>query len=577
MGLFDKIKTTAQSAVNSVTGNPATPQPVQSAPQPVPQQAPQPVQPQQQFEQGMVPQAQPQNNVPAQAPQAPRPQNSDPNTFFGKEYRGTGFGAGTLMKSTYFFEDHLQYGGVDIPYSDLTEITITGTASKMLNGTAQTLQKSSNTVLTLTFNTFVLGFEKGVDYANEKIAEANGNGLSRKAKLRSPNGSKLDLYEDYISINRQGGGLSGLMGSNDTTEIIMISSITGIDASSGTQIVINYNNDDGVATQSAFVYNPADTNTVNEIIGFVQSYAPEVEEAEETWKLVTGSAHEFPLLGKTLTVNENWDVFNSYRTMYMECAARYTQQMKKKYIKRITNFDSFMRFYLPLYKEYLDKIINKTTDILVSAGVWTETSESIMQRHIENNHLAMDDYTSMYESLVATVQSNKQSIEAVTSFVPNLVGGGFGLKGAVKGIATATAFNLLRDGAESALIDSMNISGVQKSELYSRINQKVLFDRAFLDLWRVFLTLIDILNENGKNVWRPNDSDSAKADNIMKNVSNPNFPQEQFPDVMVAVIGMNPYKRSVYELLRSRGADANEVSAISEYFGYTDNTPDCVG
>lgn len=361
MGLFDKIKTTAQSAVNSVTGNPATPQPVQSAPQPVPQQAPQPVQPQQQFEQGMVPQAQPQNSVPAQAPQAPRPQNSDPNTFFGKEYRGTGFGAGKLMKSTYFFEDHLQYGGVDIPYSDLTEITITGTASKMMNGTAQTLQKSSNTVLTLSFNTFVLGFEKGVDYANEKIAEANGNGLSRKAKLRSPNGSKLDLYEDYISINRQGGGLSGLMGSNDTTEIIMIPSITGIDASSGTQIVINYNNDDGVATQSAFVYNPADTNTVNEIIGFVQSYTPEVEDVEETWKLVTGSAHEFPLLGRTLTVNENWDVFNSYRTMYMECAARYTQQMKKKYIKRITNFDSFMRFYLPLYKEYLDKIINKTT------------------------------------------------------------------------------------------------------------------------------------------------------------------------------------------------------------------------
>ena len=63
----------------------------------------------------------------------------------------------------------------------------------------------------------------------------------------------------------------------------------------------------------------------------------------------------------------------------------------------------------------------------------------------------------------------------------------------------------------------------------------------------------------------------------MKNVSNPNFPQAQFPDVMVQVIGMNPYKRSIYELLRSRGADEGEVTAISEYFGYTDATPDCVG
>lgn len=62
----------------------------------------------------------------------------------------------------------------------------------------------------------------------------------------------------------------------------------------------------------------------------------------------------------------------------------------------------------------------------------------------------------------------------------------------------------------------------------------------------------------------------------MKNISNPNFPQEQFPDVMVAVIGMNPYKRSIYELLRSRGANESEVTAISEFFGYTNTTPDCV-
>ena len=105
----------------------------------------------------------------------------------------------------------------------------------------------------------------------------------------------------------------------------------------------------------------------------------------------------------------------------------------------------------------------------------------------------------------------------------------------------------------------------------------MLFDRAFADMWRVFFTLIDIMNENGKNIWRPTDEDSAKADNIMKNVSNPNFPQAQFPDVMIQVIGMDPYKRSIYELLRSRGADEGEVKTISEFFGYTDTTPDCVG
>jgi|GEM_PF-229297 len=583
MGLFDSIKKTASNAVNAVTGNSAKPQ---QAPQPVQNQQPiqqtqpvanQPAEPQSTSQTQVS--VDPQGQVSANSqPLTNPPKNADPNTFFGKEYRGSGIGAGAIMKSTWFFEDYLQYGNEKIPYSDLTEIQITHMASRLTNGEASTLQRSTNRELSLTFNTYVLGFEKGVDYANEKIAEASGALSNRKFKLRSQDASKLEVFEDYISINRQGGGLSSMMGTNDSTEIIMISDISNIDASNGTQLAISYTNDNGVASQSAFSYRPEDANTINEIISFVRSYVPEEtdEAEEETWKLVTGSVREFPLLGKTLTINEKLDVYNAYRTMYMKCASHYTDQMKNKYQRRINNFDSFMRLYLPLYKEYLEKLINKTADILVSAGIWTETSESVMERHIGKHQRAIEDYATMYESLQATVQNNKSSMEALTSFIPNLVGGGFGLSGAVKGIATATAFNLVRDGAESALINNMNISSAQKAELYGRIDQQTLFDRAFMDMWSVYSTLIEILNENGKDIWIPSDSDSAKADNIMKNISNPNFPQEQFPDVMVAVIGMNPYKRSIYELLRSRGANESEVTAISEFFGYTNTTPDCV-
>jgi hypothetical protein len=482
-----------------------------------------------------------------------------------------------IFTSTWFFEDYLQYGDEKIPYSDLSEITISHYASKMVNGTAETYQKSAGKTLTLSFNNFVLGFEKGVEYANSKIAEVNGTAGVKKYAIHNSLNEKLVVYEDYLSVSKMGKALATVMGNDMNAEIIMISSISNIAATSENVLVISYS-DDGNNLQSDFSFNPNDANTVNEIISYVQNFTPDTsEEVEETWKFVTGSVREFPLLGKTLVINENWDVYNSYRTIYMECAVKYAKQLKKKYIQRVSNFDSFMRFYPGLYKEYLDKLISKTTDILVSAGIWTETSESIMERHIGNYHLAMDDYTTMYESLLLTVQSNKEKVAALTSLVPNLVGGGFGLKGAVSGIAKATAFNLVRDGAESALIDNSSISSAQKVELFGRIKQNVLLDRAFIDYWNVYQTLIDILNENGKNVWRPSDSDSAKADNIMKNVSNPNFPQEQFPDVMIAVIGMDPYKRSVYELLRSRGADENEVKAISEYFGYTDQTPACIG
>ncbi len=504
-----------------------------------------------------------------------QPRNSDPNTYFGKEYRGSGFGASLLMKSTRFFEDHIQYGDEIIPYSDLSEITITHMASSMTNGSAETLQKSTNRALSMTFNTYVLGFEKGVDFANKKIAEANGYADYRKYMLRGSDGTNLEVFEDYISISRQGRGISGIVGQTDNKEIIIISNISNLDASNGAQMFITYN-ENGDVSNSVFPYKSSDADIVNQIMNYINSYVPEpidCEGDEEVWKCTLGENRTFPILGKELTIDEECDVYNTYRKDYMECAIKYANSLKNYYAKKVHDFDSFILFYIPMYEEYLDRIIKKTTDILVSAGIWTETSETITKRHIDVYHLALDDYTTMLESMLITIQNNKQQMEAFTSLVPNLVGGGFGLSGAVKGIATATAFNLVRDGAASSLVEAINISVTQKAELYGRIRQDVLFERAFLDYWHVYQTLVSILNENDKNVWVPSEDDSVKADNIMKNISNPNFPQEQLPDVMISVIKMNPYKRSIYELLREKKANEDEVNVIKEYFGYTVETP----
>ena len=66
--------------------------------------------------------------------------------------------------------------------------------------------------------------------------------------------------------------------------------------------------------------------------------------------------------------------------------------------------------------------------------------------------MAIEEYMVTTESVELTVQANQNRVSTAMSFVPNLVGGGFGVKGAAKGIATATAFNLVRDGAEAGLL-----------------------------------------------------------------------------------------------------------------------------
>lgn len=263
---------------------------------------------------------------------------------------------------------------------------------------------------------------------------------------------------------------------------------------------------------------------------------------EETWKAVSGSAREFSLLGRILRISEEQDAYNTHRKMYMDCAYGYAQDLNTECIRQISDFDTFIQLYIDLYKDYLAKMIKNTNDILVSYGVWTETSGSILARHIGKYHLAVDSYIS---TLSSALGSSKQ----------------FDIS------------ELIADGGVSSH-ETDDLSFEQKNEAYAGINLDDLTQRVFSDYWHAFDTLIGILLENGISIWAPSDEESVKADNIMKNTSNPNFPQEQFPDAMISVIGMDPYKASIYDLLLSRNADENEVESIRDYFGIDVKKPE---
>lgn len=210
-------------------------------------------------------------------------------------------------------------------------------------------------------------------------------------------------------------------------------------------------------------------------------------------------------------------------------------------------------------------------NILISEGIWTVTEDSFEQQHLTNFHLGMNDYTSTLESIELTLQSNRRIMSNITSIIPNLSGGGLGLKGAAKGIATATAFNIVRDGAEAGLLNSVsNLNQAQQAELYGRIKPDNLFDCVFTDYWRVFLSLVCLLNKNGKTIWYPTNTTTQQASNIFTNMSNPNFPQDKLIDVFLDILKINPYNAEYHKFMISRFGENDETTAIKNYFGYTD-------
>lgn len=283
---------------------------------------------------------------------------------------------------------------------------------------------------------------------------------------------------------------------------------------------------------------------------------------------IKGYAREFPLFGQTLRVPAEMDVFNTYRLMFRDWALDYTDQVEVAYRANIHDFDSFIEFFMRIYDSKLDPLIQKAIDLLISQGIWTVTYETFSKQHKEDFHSAIDDYNNMIDNFNLTLENNQKAISGMMGFVPNLVGGGFGITGALKGIAKATAFNLVRDGIEVSALKNADVKPAQRQALYQQIDLEVLLDHVFTDYWRVFLSLVWTLIQNGQNIWWPTQELDQQSESIFQNLHHPSFPQDKILYALLDVIERNPYHAEYYQFLAARFGSTQEVTAIENYFGY---------
>ena len=295
---------------------------------------------------------------------------------------------------------------------------------------------------------------------------------------------------------------------------------------------------------------------ISALQSFVNSCSLSIESGEE---------RIFKIHGEEFSFSADKDAYNKYRCFYLKMANACGQMFKSEYFSVVKDCDSFLTNYLGLYKKYLDIIIEKTINVLVNAGIWTESIDTVMAKHVEKNYLALFEYSKLHDTLNAILEDKRQQTSALMSLIPNLAGGGFGFAGALQGIAAATAFNLVRDGTEAALINNSKITPMQKQGAYVAIDIRNLLTGVYTDFFNVHMTLIEILNANGHNIWIPSEAEKQQANNILTNVNNPQFPKEQMPKALAQLISIYPYTDGI---LRPLGncASQDEVNELKGYF-----------
>ena len=278
---------------------------------------------------------------------------------------------------------------------------------------------------------------------------------------------------------------------------------------------------------------------------------------EETFAAYSGSDKTFTLNGKTLVVPANLDVYMHYRRQFRELAKACSDEAAAEYRKSVHDLDTYMEQFPKIYEKYLRQVTEKAVDVLVSAGVYSFDVDSFVKAHMENFNLAAQDYQTMSESIRLTEERNTKIGQGMMNSVTSLFGNrGSFMQGLVDGMT------------ESAVEDVRKINAEQKIELFQRIDPSKQLNRVYLDYWNVGTTLMNILRSNGADIWQADGANTGDMNAVLRNISNPNFPQEKVLDVLFDYILKAPSSSALFKAMEEKfGEDAKE---ILDYFMYPD-------
>lgn len=295
-----------------------------------------------------------------------------------------------------------------------------------------------------------------------------------------------------------------------------------------------------------------------------ESYPEYTSPEPEQWSQISGESKEFKLEGNNIFVSKELDICFKYRPFFKQAAEYYTERFKFKYRNCVKDFDSFAYYFKDMYSEGLVPMANRAYSLLLPFGVFTADIDSFLSKHLDRYNRA---YTS-YEIMTGIEEAKNQAAEATGNQIGSAIqmqGGGFGFKGAMKGVAQAEAFNLGMGLFGKFVAHQSKMTQEEKSKVFAAFKTDLFFEEVYDDYHNMFLSFVQILIDNGiiKNV---KTTVGENAEKTYNNIKNPMFPQDKVVPTLTQLISSNPFVYKYFVVLREKLGDTDEVRQIVDYF-----------
>jgi hypothetical protein len=206
---------------------------------------------------------------------------------------------------------------------------------------------------------------------------------------------------------------------------------------------------------------------------------------------------------------------------------------KEKYSQEIFDLDSLVKYGYGLGSNEISFAISLAVDTLITFEVYDIDPETFIKHYYVKYHTWDEDFGVINDKYMDIVLNEQQLDEYRTARRQGrrrVIGGGFGIAGATKGMVQAGAINMVFGASQMAFnglakLVSMGVNSVKKSSIfYDPSTKQQLVDGINKAILNIHFAIIDVLHDRTSyTISVISDDEMQKAESIFNNILNRDF------------------------------------------------------
>lgn len=293
---------------------------------------------------------------------------------------------------------------------------------------------------------------------------------------------------------------------------------------------------------------------------------------------MTGIAAELKWDSLITSIDENRLNYNKLRGQFVRKAEEAADKFSIQYDQNIKNLDQLIEKASDLAIPCILDSVDVAVQFLLSQKMYDVDSEHF----IDTFYQPHDRWTAAFDVIADSYAEIVHSAEELDTYRTSrrqgrgqIVGGGFGVGGAVKGMAMAGAANLAIGAVHGAFnLAAKGISAVgdavKKNSIFSKPETKdSLVNALYNSVFNVHLALLDVLRNSNQDqaFQRVSSEDQDKASRMLKNLQQGRLGDADKSGVLRNVLTLDPYLSEAYEYAMTTYGDANgELENAAKFF-----------